>query len=209
MPTTHGSSKLRSVAAAALVLSLVTAPGLVAAADDEIHACVKTVKKNVKVTRLVADPALCTKNGESSLTWSVVGPQGPQGDTGPKGDTGPQGETPDLGGMPVVISRTNDTTFMIPGDIPGLSTNSLAFRIADHAGVPQNLGAFMNLRVEGNFIDPSAVPGTHAIQNFKIGGVGTAIPITGRVDTSLVGTGLRGWSLEPTMEQACRAWSRT
>ena len=71
------------------------------AADEQIHACVKTQNGQV---RIVAAGTNCLPS-EHAATWSVEGPkgdtgatgaQGPKGDTGaqgPKGDTGAQGAT--------------------------------------------------------------------------------------------------------------------
>ncbi len=46
--------------------------------------------------RLVESADDCRKS-ETSLQWSVIGPQGPRGDRGPQGDVGPKGDKGDAG----------------------------------------------------------------------------------------------------------------
>jgi len=75
-----------------LAVSVTWALAQVIADGGVIYACV--LKDGT--LRIVSDANQCRK-GEALLTWNIMGPAGPKGDTGatgpqgPKGDTGPQG----------------------------------------------------------------------------------------------------------------------
>lgn len=63
-----------------------------AQATNTIYAC---VKKNGDVS-LSGENERC-KNNESRVSWNIVGPRGPKGDTGATGPQGPKGDKGDTG----------------------------------------------------------------------------------------------------------------
>lgn len=84
-----------------LALALVLATGTLWAyaqtGGGTIHAC---VHQRTGGLRIVASPDACKVRLEEPLSWSITGPQGPQGDPGvqgPKGDPGDKGEKGDTG----------------------------------------------------------------------------------------------------------------
>jgi len=73
-----------------LLVALLATSVVYANNENTVHACVKPSG----VARIVVAPEDCLPS-ETSLNWSITGPQGdqgPQGQQGPQGEEGPQGE---------------------------------------------------------------------------------------------------------------------
>jgi Collagen triple helix repeat (20 copies) len=91
-----GRRTLAILAAALAILAvgggvaLATIPG----SDGVIHGC---YAKSGGALRVIDASVTTCKTGETSLDWSMTGPQGPAGLQGPKGDPGPQGAKGDPG----------------------------------------------------------------------------------------------------------------
>lgn len=69
------------------------------AEDNVIHGC---YKKNNGQLRVVGNPSECNPS-EIPISWSIVGPQGPQGEEGPEG---PQGEPGPINTEPASYSAS-------------------------------------------------------------------------------------------------------
>jgi len=79
---------LRAFGIAVLAVGFITAPALAQVfPGSTIDACVHTGDRHFRV---VPSGEPC-KNNETRIQWTVVGPQGPKGDTGATGAQGPQG----------------------------------------------------------------------------------------------------------------------
>jgi hypothetical protein len=90
-------ARVRLLAAAALLAAAVAVGGAAAAIPDEndvIHAC---YARSGGTLRVIDAGVTNCKQGETSLNWNQVGPQGPKGDTGPAGPQGQQGPKGDPG----------------------------------------------------------------------------------------------------------------
>ncbi len=97
-----------TVAVAALVSAVLAGGGVAVASHDDpdtLHAC---VRDRGGFMRLVEEPADCRRR-ETSVSWGVAGPTGPQGELGP---AGPQGE-PGPAGVATIAVRT--ATFVVDG----------------------------------------------------------------------------------------------
>ncbi len=83
-------SRIFTAVVASVVTGLVVGGGVVLATHDDpevLHAC---AREGNGALRLVADPADC-RQGESPVSWGVVGPQGPPGADGVDGAPGADG----------------------------------------------------------------------------------------------------------------------
>lgn len=76
--------------AVALLLGVTAAGASVPSKDGTIHACRDPKTGTIRIIDADRDER-CDLKKESSLTWSVAGPEGPPGPSGPQGPAGPAG----------------------------------------------------------------------------------------------------------------------
>src|SRR3954451_5394838 len=112
------------------VAALGAGPAVAAAAFPSaagtIPACINPASTPPGAVRIIDDATQTCAAGETPLTWSQTGPQGPAGAQGPQGDPGPAGDTTSSSSSP------NDS-FSTPSQAGGPSVD-MFLRLAGIAG---------------------------------------------------------------------------
>src|SRR3954462_14365929 len=111
---------------AALGAGAAVAVAAIPSADRTIHACINPASTPPGAVRIIDDATQTCAAGETPLTWSQTGPQGPAGAQGPQGDPGPAGDTTSSSSSP------NDS-FSTPSQAGGPSVD-MFLRLAGIAG---------------------------------------------------------------------------
>jgi type VI secretion system secreted protein Hcp len=125
-PTTRRLLRFALPTLVALGAGAAVAVAAIPAADGTIHACINPASTPLPgAVRIIDDATQTCAAGETPLTWSQTGPQGP---AGPQGDPGPAGDTSSS-----TPSSSPSDTFSTPSQAGGPSVD-MFLKLAGVAG---------------------------------------------------------------------------